>query len=65
MRHPFENDASQINLRDSWFLNCLAYFGQPENSDCFVLSGVCLYVSFIHDFGSITLLFSDTLISGV
>jgi hypothetical protein len=65
MRHPFGNDASHINLWDAWFLNYLAHFGQPENGDRCVLSGVCLCVSFVHDFGSVTLLFSDTPISGV
>jgi hypothetical protein len=65
MRHSFGNDASHINLGDACFSNCPVYFGQPENGDCCVLSGVCLCVSFVCDFGSVTLLFSDTLISGM
>jgi hypothetical protein len=44
-------------------LTYLAYFRQHENDDCYVLSDVYLYVSFIHNFDSVTLLFSDTLIS--
>jgi hypothetical protein len=55
MHHPFGNDASHMNLCDAWFLNCPAYFGQPENDNYCVLSDVCLCVSFIHDFGSVTL----------
>jgi hypothetical protein len=65
MHHPFRNDASHMNLWDVWLLNCLAYFGQPENDDRCILSGVCLCVSFIHDFSSVTLLFSDTPILSV
>jgi hypothetical protein len=65
MRHSFGNDASQMNLCDVWFLNCPAYFEQPENGDRCVLSGVYLYVSLAHDLGSVTLLFSDTPILGV
>ena len=59
MRHPFGNDASHLNLWDAWFSNCPAYFEQPENDDHCVLSGVCLCVYFVHNFGSVTLLFSD------
>jgi hypothetical protein len=65
MRHLFRNDVSHMNLWDAWFPNCPAYFGQPENDDRCLLSGVYLYVSFIHDFGSVTLIFSDTSISTV
>jgi hypothetical protein len=65
MCHPFGNDASHINLWDAWFPNCAVYFGRHENGDRYVVSGVCLCVSFAHDFGSITQLFSDTPISGV
>jgi hypothetical protein len=36
------NDASHINLSDAWFLNCLAYFEQPDNDDHCVLSCVFL-----------------------
>jgi hypothetical protein len=54
VHHPFGNDASYMNLWDEWFSNCSTYFWQPENDDC------C-----IRDFGSVILLFSDTLISGV
>jgi hypothetical protein len=64
MCHPFGNDESHMNW-DAWFLNCPTYFGQPENGDYCMLSGVYLSVSFIHDFGSVTLLFFDTPISGV
>jgi hypothetical protein len=49
MYHPFGNDASHMNLWDAWFSNCLAYFGQSENGDCCVLSGVCLVLSGILD----------------
>jgi hypothetical protein len=63
MCYPFGNDASRMNLWHAWFLNYPAYFGQPENGDCCVLSDVYLCVSFIHDSGSVTLLFSDTPIS--
>jgi hypothetical protein len=45
---------------------CPVYFGQPENGDRHVLSGYTdSHVSFIRDFGSITLLFSGTSILGV
>jgi hypothetical protein len=44
MRHSFGNDASHMNLCDTWFLNCPAYFKQFENGDRCVLSGVCLCV---------------------
>jgi hypothetical protein len=40
-------------------------FWTPENGDRYVLSGVCLCVSSMRDFDSATLLFSETLISGV
>jgi hypothetical protein len=40
MRHIVRNDASHINLSDTWFPNCLAYFGQPDNDDRCVLSCV-------------------------
>jgi hypothetical protein len=65
MRHLFRNDASHMNLWDMWFLNCPTYFGLPKNGDRCMLSDVCLCVSFIRDFSSVTLLFSDTPISGV
>jgi hypothetical protein len=65
MHHPFGNDASHMNLWDAWFLNYPMYFGQSENDDRCMLSGVCLCMSFVHNFGSVTLLFSGTLISGV
>jgi hypothetical protein len=65
MRHPFRNNTSHMNLWDAWFPNYPTYFRQPENDGCYVLSGVCLYVSFIRNFGSITLLFFDTSISCV
>jgi hypothetical protein len=65
MCHPFGNDASHINLWDAWFPNYPAYFRQPKNDDRCVLSSVCLCVSFVHDFGSLTLLFSDIPISDV
>jgi hypothetical protein len=60
MHHLFVNDASQMNLWDAWFLNCPAYFIQLENDNRCVLSIVYLCVSFVHNFGIITLLFSDT-----
>jgi hypothetical protein len=63
MCHPFGNDISHINLWDAWFQNCSTYFGQPENDDRYILSGVYLCVYFIHNFSSITLLFSDIPIS--
>jgi hypothetical protein len=63
IHHSFGNDASHMNLWDAWFPNCPAYFGQPENDDRCVLSGVYLGVSFIRDFGSVTLLFFGTPIS--
>jgi hypothetical protein len=65
MRHPFGNDTSNMNLWDEWFPCCPAYFGQPENGDRCMLSDVCLCVCFIRDFGCVTLLFSNTSISGV
>jgi hypothetical protein len=65
MRHLFRNDASHMNLWDVWFPNCSLYFGQPENRDHCVLSGVSLVCFFIRDFGSVILLFSDTTISDV
>jgi hypothetical protein len=65
MRHLFGNDTSHVNLWDALFPNCSTYFGQRENGDHCVLSDVCLCVSFIRDFDSVTLLFSDTLILGV
>jgi hypothetical protein len=65
MCHLFGNDASHMNLWDVWFPNCLAYFRQPKNGNRCVLSSVCLCVSFIHDFGSVTLLLSGTLILDV
>jgi hypothetical protein len=49
IRHPFWNDASHMNLRDAWFSNYPAYFGQPENAERYMLSGVCLCVSFVHN----------------
>jgi hypothetical protein len=39
MRHPFRNDAPHIKLWGASFLNCSAYFGQPENDFQRVLSG--------------------------
>jgi hypothetical protein len=61
MCHPFGNDAPHIK-----FLNCPAYFGQPENGDQRELSGYASScVSFIHGFGSVTLLFSGTPTLGV
>jgi hypothetical protein len=65
MRHPFGNEASHMNLWDAWILNCPAYFRHPKNDDCCVLFNVCLCVSFVRDFGSVTLLLSVTSISGV
>jgi hypothetical protein len=65
IHHPFRNDASHMNLWDARFTNCPTYFRQSENGDRYMLSGVCLCVSFVHNFGSVTLLFSDTLISCV
>jgi hypothetical protein len=65
MCHLFRNDAAHINLLDAWFSNCPAYFGQSENDDHYVLFGVCLCVSFVHDFDSVTLLFSNTPISAI
>jgi hypothetical protein len=62
MCYPFGNDASHMNLWDPRFLNCPAYFGQRENDDRCMLSGVCLCVSFVHNFSSITLLLSDALV---
>jgi hypothetical protein len=42
-------------------VNCLAYFGRPENGDQRVLSGYAgSCVPFIRDFGSITSLFFGT-----
>jgi hypothetical protein len=52
MCHPFRNDASHMNLLSG------EYFG-------YVLSDVCLCVSFIHDFSSVTLLFSNTPVLGI
>jgi hypothetical protein len=46
MHHLFGNDVSYINLYDAWLLSCLAYFGQPENGDRCVLSGVWLWYFF-------------------
>jgi hypothetical protein len=65
MYHPFGNDTSHINLWDAWFPNSPTYFGHHENYGRCVLSDVCLCTSFIHDFGSINLLFSSTPISDV
>jgi hypothetical protein len=64
--HPFGNDAPYIKLWGASFWNCPAYFGQPENSDQHVLSDyVSSCVSFFCGFGSLTPLFSITLILGV
>jgi hypothetical protein len=45
MCHPFENDASHINLWDVWFPNYPAYFGQSQNYDCYILSDDCYILS--------------------
>jgi hypothetical protein len=66
MRHPFRNKAHHIKLSGASFLNCPAYFGQPENGDQRVLSGYASScVSFVHGFGSVTPLFFVTPILGV
>jgi hypothetical protein len=59
------NDASHKNLWDAWFSNCPTYFRHSENDDRSMLSDICLCVSSIRYFGSVTLLFSDTLMSDV
>jgi hypothetical protein len=65
MHYLFRNDASHINMWDAWFPNCPVYFGHLEHDDCCMLSGVWFCVSFIHDFDSVILLFSNTPILGV
>jgi hypothetical protein len=66
MRHPFGNDAPHIKLWGASFLNCPAYFGQPENGDQRVLFSYCSScVSFVRGFSSVTPLFSGTPIFGV
>jgi hypothetical protein len=32
-----------MNLTIAWFPNCPAFFGQPENDDCCMLSGLSGY----------------------
>jgi hypothetical protein len=65
MRHLFGNDASHITCE----MRCSRIFQHILDSlrmvtvACYLVSGSC--VSFIRDFGSITMLFSGTLISGV
>jgi hypothetical protein len=66
MCQPFRNDAPHIRLWVASLLNCAMYFGQPENDDQYVSSGYAgSCVSFIHDFDSVTPLFSITSILGV
>jgi hypothetical protein len=66
MHHPFGNDTSHIKLWGASFQNCPTYFGQPKDYYQRVLSGYASScVSFIHGFGSVTLLFSVTPILGV
>jgi hypothetical protein len=65
MRHQFGNMHLTLTYEMCGSRNYLVYFGQPENDEHCVLYGVWFCVSFVHDFGSVTLLFSGTPISGM
>jgi hypothetical protein len=66
MCHPFRNDAPHIKLWGASLLNCPAHFRQPENGDqCLLSNYASSCVSFIHGFGSVAPLFSNSPILGV